>query len=328
MRGADEESPLKEDSTDARLTGPIFVTLLGLGFCSSVVQPTLGVLIAPKLVDDPALGYHAVGICQSAFWAGWGLYLLFVMPRLVGRRQPILVASTLGCTAALLSCLATSWVQYGILLFFAGFFAGPTGALCMLMLQESMHPSQWPMVTARLNAAWSLFVVAIAVAGSLMQTPAFSWRAECVLWYTLILAPVAVLGHCFLRKSEQVPDVDEKEEFLFDRTLASLIVVCIASSVGFFGLQYAAGELSPNRFVDMSICGVIDLGSYVFSVFVIKHFGTVKTQTGSMVVATWAFLCASFLHPKSFGMMCITMIGRCAFNFNFSPCQNTPFKHA
>eukprot|EP00930_Biecheleria_cincta_P058325 TRINITY_DN44167_c0_g1_i1.p1 TRINITY_DN44167_c0_g1~~TRINITY_DN44167_c0_g1_i1.p1 ORF type:complete len:391 (+),score=39.58 TRINITY_DN44167_c0_g1_i1:101-1273(+) len=319
MGGVDEESPFGADSTSHKLLGPISTILLGLGYCAPAIQATLGALIAPKLAQEPLLGNRAQGICQSAFWFGAGLSCFLVLPQITGRRQPILCMMTLGIAAALLSCLADGWILYGFSLFVVGCCVFPGSALCMLLLQESMHPSYWPTVIATLNGTWSALVVGMAVVGSVMQTPSFSWRTESGLWYVLLMAPVVVLGPCFVRESAMIQaDADNEVLNVRDGALGSLMVVFITSSLGYYGLQYAAGELSPDRFVDMGILGVVDLASYFLSTFVINRFGTVKTQTSSMMVTALAFMLASFLPSKSFRMMFATMLGRCGFNFNYN----------
>ncbi|CAK9066879.1 unnamed protein product [Durusdinium trenchii] len=257
---------------------------------------TLPIFVDLKIANDaalPGLTEQTLPIAQTAIFVGWlvSALLLNRVMEVFGKEQ-LLVAHVLGfllvfpCTVVVPYLTAGNLVVFTLLRFAHGLLLNFT-ALQSIYVQERMPPGRKNQALVANNIFYCL--TAIAMAASCRDlTQHMDWRIEVLLWCCLpptlgvlvawpqwwnILTslPAAARRALFAKQTGKVavvPLPSPESEVLPEpqkRQLLALSICFLACGMGFYGLNYSAGQLSPDIYLSCMLLHGADILGYLFA---------------------------------------------------------------
>lgn len=99
---------------------------------------------------------------------------------------------------------------------------------------------------------------------------------------------------------------------------ALMLVFCFfACGIGYFGLSYAAHNISPNLYHSIIFINLIDIPGYMLTITA-NVFGRRLVQTISFAVAAVCLFLSRFFDPNGYSVLCCAMVGHMFLNVCFS----------
>lgn len=315
--------------------------LTSLVYIFVLVPTTLVVFTGKKIEAQSGFTQQNVNQGQSCFWLGWAAGGAIMMPFLdkLGRARPMFVLVILGLAAVSVSCHAGSAPRYIFALFGIGFCFGPACAMSYLLLQETVPSAQRSDVLVGLNIKVSLLASLMAIISFAARSNEISWQLETLAWYAPFLLTVltgpAVINDPVPRSTNEKQDlayqaVEAQQaramspvQELFGSgssrwTMVATMITWSACALGFYGISYGAGSLSPNLYLNMILMGIIDSVVYLASKPILDWVGVQQTQYYAFLGAACSLLLCAMLPEKSLPIMICSLVGRFFLDVAFS----------
>mmetsp|Transcript_69668 Transcript_69668/g.180726 ORF Transcript_69668/g.180726 Transcript_69668/m.180726 type:complete len:537 (-) Transcript_69668:120-1730(-) len=325
----------------------------GVAFIISPVLIDAKLAADPRL---PGLTMETLPITTTALFAGW-LVSSAVVGYITDKfgKMKIVFAGALGllvCTAAAVgippltggSIVSLTWVRFvtGMLL--------PSATLAGVLTQASAPPEWRTRIMVTLNIGSSLVSATMALACG-FATKSWDWRWELLLWCGLPMAFAAFVGIPCTSDSLNVPGAAEQREEAYKETddeaplsdiladaqtsksgaggssallsaamisrIGALATCFGACALGFYGLSYSAGELSPDVYTNSALLALIDVFGFIAALSA-DSLGRRVVQSCAFGAAAACLLLCGFFETGSALLMACALAGRLCLDVCFT----------
>ncbi|CAK8683378.1 unnamed protein product [Clavelina lepadiformis] len=328
-----------------------------------IMQPVGMVTIVTewKLYDK----MWTVDLVQSIFMFGvlMGNLLIGQLSDKFGRKSVLYKVFGMLIFTSFLTTFANNYKILAAIRYFVGVFQGGTVLVSFVLAQELLGSSVWTITGNIMPALFAVGIAALAGLASIFtnwhdlclvtslpgilpllglifvpESPRWLYsqgkvsEAENTLQYMARKngVPQTVCSSIILRHSVKKKAVTYTIRDLFtSRQIAVRTIVMgylwFVCSFAYYGLTMAAGDLSPNLYTSVALSGLVELPSYVISMFLIDRnwAGRRKTLAGTLLFCGVACVAIMFVHVNedtgtSTAKLVLGLLGKLAISASFA----------